>query len=394
MKLKTLLTSLLLLIAGAMMQLNAQVAVTVGSQVTDASSIVSGKAYLLRWDGLTGTPYALDTGGDVYSMANNNSATQAAVYYLISDGNGGYKVENAYTGKYWPTPSSNGEYIAPTTIANAGTWTIAASGTANRFTFTCSVGGTAYHTNRSSSKLVAHTSDSPVSIYEVTASTLATAATYSAFADKDISVSATEAASISEGQWYVLKNRGRNGYAFENSGSMKNQGAAPAGSATDNGKFLVRFLNAGDGKYYLQNGLSNFWGAIPQNTAVPATALGTEKYTIGKINSTDGHFYLTSETNGIVLDCQENGYPVVGWGTSIPTTTGGNNDWAFYLVEFVDSWIPTISEVYTINNTNSSRGAMMYNGSSSYVWSSGKSGTFSATDPNCQWVLVPTGTAK
>ena len=259
MNLKQKLTALLLLAVGAVTQLNAQEAVTVGSQVTDASNIVSGKAYLLRWDGLTGTPYALDTGGDVYGMANNNSATQAAVYYLISDGNGGYKVENAYTGKYWPTPSSNGESIAPSTVANAGTWTIAASATANRFTFTCNVSGTAYHTNRSSSKLVAHTTDSPVSIYEVTASTLATAATYSAFADKDISVSTTEAASISEGQWYVMKNRGRNGYAFENSGSMKNQGAAPSGSATDNGKLLVRFLNASDGKYYLQNGLSNFW---------------------------------------------------------------------------------------------------------------------------------------
>lgn len=394
MKLKNILTSLFLLILGAATQLNAQTAVTVGSQVTDASNIVSGKAYLLRWDGLTGTPYALDTDGGVYSMANNNSATLAAVYYLISDGNGTYKIENAYTGKYWPTPSSNGEFIAPTTNANAGTWTIAASGTANRFTFTCSVGGTAYHTNRSSSKLVAHTSDSPVSIYEVTASTLATSSSYSAFVDKDISVSASEVASISEGQWYVMKNRGRNGYAYENNGSMKNQGAVPAGSATDNAKFLVRFLNAGDGKYYLQNGLSNFWGAIPQNTAVPATAIGTEKYTIGKINSTDGHFYLTSETGGIVLDSQENGYPVVGWGTTIPTSTGGNSDWAFYPVEFEDSWIPTISEVYTINNTNSGRGAMMYNGSSSYVWSSGKSGTFSATDPNCQWVLVPTGTAR
>ncbi len=395
MKLKTLLTLSFLLVAGAMTQLNAQMAVTLGSQVTDANNIVSGKAYLLRWDGLTGTPYALDTGGDVYSMANNNSATQAAVYYLISDGNGGYKVENAYTGKYWPTPSSNGEFIAPTTVANAGTWTIAASATANRFTFTCNVSGTAYHTNRGSSKLAAHTTDSPVSIYEVTASTLATAATYSAFADKDISVSATEAASISEGQWYVLKNRGRNGYAFENSGSMKNQGAAPAGSATDNGKFLVRFLNAGDGKYYLQNGLSNFWGAIPQNTAVPATALGTEKYTIGKINSTDGHFYLTSETNGIVLDCQENGYPVVGWGTNIPTTTGGNSDWAFYPVEFVDSWMPAIDDVYTINNTNSNRGALIYNPENpKYVWSSGKSGTFDASNANSQWVLVPTGTAK
>lgn len=362
--------------------------------MTDASNIISGKAYLLRWDGLTGTPYALDTGGDVYSMANNNSATQAAVYYLISDGNGAYKIENAYTGKYWPTPSSNGEYIAPTTVANAGTWTIAASATANRFTFTCSVGGTAYHTNRSSSKLVAHTSDSPVSIYEVTASTLATSSSYSAFVDKDISVSASEAASISEGQWYVMKNRGRNGYAFENSGSMKNQAAAPAGSATDNAKFLVRFLNAGSGKYYLQNGLSNFWGAIPQNTAVPATALGTEKYTVGKINSTDGHFYLTSETGGIVLDCQQNGYPVVGWGTSIPTSTGGNNDWAFYPVEFINSWTPTVNEVYTINNTNSGRGALIYNpdASTKYVWSSGKSGTFNAAQANSQWVIVPSGT--
>ena len=394
MNLKTLLTSLFLLILGAATQLNAQTAVTVGSQVTDASNIVSGKAYLLRWDGLTGTPYALDTDGGVYSMANNNSATLAAVYYLISDGNGTYKIENAYTGKYWPTPSSNGEYIAPTTIANAGAWTIAASGTANRFTFTCSVGGTAYHTNRSSSKLVAHTSDSPVSIYEVTASTLATSSSYSAFVDKDISVSASEVASISEGQWYVMKNQGRNGYAFENNGSMKNQGAVPAGSATDNAKFLVRFLSAGDGKYYLQNGLSNFWGAIPQNTAVPATAIGTEKYTIGKINSTDGHFYLTSETGGIVLDSQENGYPVVGWGTTIPTSTGGNSDWAFYPVELTESWAPTTSEVYTINNTNASRGAMMYNGNSSYVWSSGKSGTFSATDPNCQWVIIPTGRTK
>ena len=389
MNIKKLFFTLLLLVVGASVNLFAQTAVTVGDQVTDKSNIVSGKAYLLRWDGLTGTPYVLDNGGDNYGMANNNTATQAAVYYLINDGNGGYKIENAYTGKYWPTPSSNGQYIAPTTAANAGTWTIAASATANRFTFTCS----GYHTNRSSSKLVAHTTDSPVSIYEVTASTLATAATYSAFVDKDINVSATEAASISEGQWYVMKNRGRNGYAFENSGSMRNQGTVPSGLATDNAKFLVRFLNAGNGKYYLQNGLGNYWGVIPQNTAVPATALGTEKYTIGKINSTNGHFYLTSETNGIVLDCQENGYPVVGWGTSIPTSTGGNNDWAFFPVEFVEAWNPAIDEVYTINNTNAYRGALIYNpdASTKYVWSSGKGGTFNASQANCQWVIIPSG---
>ena len=400
MNLKQKLTALLLLAVGTVAQLNAQVAVTVGSQVTDASNIVSGKAYLLRWDGLTGTPYALDIGGDVYGMANNNSATQAAVYYLISDGNGGYKVENAYTGKYWPTPSSNGEYIAPTTVANAGTWTIAASATANHFTFTCNVSGTDYHTNRSSSKLVAHTTDSPVSIYEVTASTLATAASYSAFADKDISVSATEAASISEGQWYVMSQRSRTSFVFENTSEhkLKHTRTKPSGLATEKAGYLVRLLSAGGGKYYLQNGYGNYIGAINASTNVPTTALGQEAITVAKIGGTDGHYSLQGTTNGVILDGNDftGGDPstIVGWGTSAPTTTGGNNDWAFYPVEFVDSWIPTISEVYTINNTNSSRGAMMYNGSSSYVWSSGKSGTFSATDPNCQWVLVPTGTAR
>ena len=335
------------------------------------------------------TPYIYDAGTatPLQAPSTQNSPTTACAFYFISDGNGAYKLENAYTGNYWPAPTGN-QRLYPTTAANAGSWAIAISnGTA---TLTCTNGETTYGLDRLTPDVVGWNSRKTVEIYEIaSATTLATVASYSAFADKDISVSGTEAASISEGQWYVMKNRGRNGYAFENSGSMKNQGAAPAGSATDNAKFLVRFLNAGSGKYYLQNGLSNYWGAIPQNTAVPATAIGTEKYTIGKINATDGHFYLTSETNGIVLDCQQNGYPVVGWGTTIPTSTGGNNDWAFYPVEFINSWTPTVNEVYTINNTNTNRGALIYNPENpKYVWSSGKSGTFRGrqvrhTDRHC-----------
>lgn len=390
MKLKTLLTSLFLLVLGAATQLNAQTAVTVGSQVTDASSLVSGKAYLIKYTSMTGTPYIYDAGTTtpLQAPSTQNSPTTACAFYFISDGNRAYKLENAYTGNYWPAPTGN-QRLYPTTAANAGSWAIAISnGTA---TLTCTNAGTTYGLDRLTPDVVGWNSRKTVEIYEVSAATLSTSATYSAFADKDISVSTSEAASISEGQWYVMKNRGRNGYAFENSGSMRNQKATPAGSATDNAKFLVRFLSAGSGKYYLQNGLSNYWGAIPQNAAVPATALGTEKYTVGKINSTDGHFYLTSETNGIVLDCQENGYPVVGWGTTIPTSTGGNNDWAFYPVEFINSWTPTVNEVYTINNTN--RGALIYNPENpKYVWSSGKSGTFNAANANSQWVIVPSGT--
>ena len=393
MNIKQKLTTLLLLAVGAVTQLNAQVAVTVGSQVTDASSIVSGKAYLLQHQGNgTSTPW-LEDAGTFYNCPNSaGNCNLAAVWYLIDNGDGTWKIENAYTGKYWPKPTGNANLVG-TDAASAGSWALNFSdGVAAP---TCN----GYRLNRNTPNLVGWNSGSgsvtQVKIYEVTASALSTTATYSAFTDKDISASATEAASISEGQWYVMKNRGRNGYAFENSGSMKNQAAAPSGSATDNAKFLVRFMNAGSGKYYLQNGLGNYWGAVPDNTAVPATALGTEKYTIGKINSTDGHFYLTSETNGIVLDCQENGYPVVGWGTSIPTSTGGNSDWQFFPVEFVDSWVPAINELYTINNTNSGRGALIYNpdASTKYVWSSGKSGTFDATNANSQWVIIPTGTS-
>ena len=376
------------------MQLSAQVAVTAGSQVTDASNIVSGKAYLLQHQGNgTNTPWIEDA-GTYYNCPNSaGNCKMASVWYLIDNGDGTWKIVNAYTGKYWPKPTGNANLVG-TDAANAGDWELnfsngIAAPTCNGFRL-----------NRNTPYLAGWNSGSgsvtQVKFFEVTASTLATTSSYSAFSGKDISVSDTEASSISEGQWYVMKNRGRNGYAYEDNGSMKNQGAAPTGSATNNAKFLVRFINAGDGKYYLQNGLSNYWGAIPQNTAVPATAVGTEKYTIAKINSTDGHFYLTSETNGIVLNSKENGYPVVGWGTDIPTSTGNNDDWAFYPIELVESWVPTASEVYTINNTNTNRGALTYEPGKSvtYVWSSGKSGAtaFNATNPNHQWVIVPTGT--
>lgn len=399
MNTKRKLFAMLLLFIGAVVQLSAQTAVTVGNQVTNVNDIVSGKPYVLRLEGLTGAPYILDTGLDYYGMANNNTATQAAVYYLISDGNGGYKIENAFTGKYWKTPTSNGEYMAPADASNAGTWTIAASATANRFTFTCS----GYHTNRSSSKLVAHTSDSPVSIFEVTG-TVSTASTYTDFSGKDINVSSTAAANISEGQWYVMSQRSRTSYVFENTSDhkLKHTRTMPSGSAMDKAGFLVRLLKAADGKYYLQNGYGNYMGSIAASTNVPTTALGAEAVTVAKIASTDGHFYLQGTINGVVLDGNDftSGDPstVVGWGTTAPTSTGGNNDWAFYPVDLIDSWVPAITEVYTINNTNTGRGAITFEPtkSSTHVWSSGKTGAtaFDATNPNHQWVIIPSGTDK
>ena len=55
---------------------------------------------------------------------------------------------------------------------------------------------------------------------------------------------------------------------------------------------------------------------------------------------------------------------------------------------------PTASDIYTLNNTNSSRGALIYDPdqSTKWVWSSGKDGKFDDTSANSQWILMPTGT--
>ena len=392
---KKLLMMLLLLVVGAGNSVFAQTAVTVGNKVTDASSLVSGNAYLIKYTSMTGTPYIYDAGTStpLQAPSTQNAATKACAFYFLSDGNGAFKLENAYTGCYWPAPTGN-QRLYPTTAANAGSWAISiSSGTA---TMTCTNGGTTYGLDRLTPDVVGWSSRKTVEIYEISAADLSTAAVFTEFSDKDINVSATAATSLTTGTWYVMKNVGRNVYAYEKTDVHKlyNQSAAPSGSATDNAKFLVRLLNGSDGKYYIQNGLGNFFGAIPQNTAVPTTALIEEQISISQIGDNAGYFFLRGTTDSRILDCQDPGYPVVGWGTDAPSATNSNAAWQFFPVELVDAWVPAIDEVYTINNTNSNRGAMMYNGSSSYVWSSGKSGTFSATDPNCQWVLVPTGITK
>ncbi len=219
------------------------------------------------------------------------------------------------------------------------------------------------------------------------------------YTGKDISVSSNAAASLQTGQWYVMFDRGAyRGYLYENGeNKLYNTNTVPSGSAADNAKYLVRIVGS-ENEYYLQTGLGNYFGKFQHSTVVPTTATATEQIIIRKIADTNEHFYLTS-LEGTVLDANTTYYgdaTVVGYGSTAPTATGGNNDWAFYPVEFTDSWQPTASEIYTINNTNTNRGALTYdpNANNKFVWSSGKGGAaaFDATNPNCQWIVVPTST--
>ena len=161
---------------------------------------------------------------------------------------------------------------------------------------------------------------------------------------KLLTMSTTAASSLTTGLWYVMYNRGNGrGYLWENAGShtLFNTATAPTNSAATNAKYLVRLEDATDGKFFLQTGFGNYFGKIQQSTNVPVTANPTEAITVAKINGTNGHFYLQS-SEGLILDANDYSLgdskaTVVGWGSSVPTSTGGNNDWAFYPIELSDA---------------------------------------------------------
>ncbi len=161
---------------------------------------------------------------------------------------------------------------------------------------------------------------------------------------KMITMSKTATPDLTTGQWYVMYNRGSGrGYLWENASShtLFNTATAPTSSATTNAKYLVRLEESTDGKFFLQTGFGNYFGKIQQSTNVPVTANPTEAITAAKINGTDGHFYLQS-SEGIILDANDYSLgdskaTVVGWGNTVPTSTGGNNDWAFYPIELSDA---------------------------------------------------------
>ncbi len=369
---------------------NAATAVTAGTQITAESQLEDGGLYLVYYVGNGASGYMKDT-GSAYTGKDDSNPSQNAVYRFTDNGNGTWAVQNYVTGKYWGTPTANANTYMGSD--DAGAWALNFQSN-NYIAPSCN----GHSLNRSGSNIHPW-SEGTANVNQLKIEKVSPSmALQDEFTDKDIYVSTEAAASLQTGQWYVMFDRGANhGYLYENGANkLYNTATAPSGSATDNAKYLVRIVGWED-EYYLQTGLGNFFGDIQQSTNVPTTTTPSNKINLKKINNTDGHFYLTSEA-GIVLDANnlsQGDATAVGWGSTAPTSIGGNNDWAFYPVEFVESWIPTTSEVYTINNTNSGRGAMMYAPSQSktYVWSSGKnSQTFSTTEPNCQWVIVPTGT--
>ncbi len=116
-----LLTCLLLLSTGTNTYLAAQTAVTVGNQITSESQIVSGKAYVLK----TGANRYITENSNTYDVPETaNSATDKSLYFLISNGDGTWKIKNYYTGRYWSAPTTINANISSVDENYAGAWSL------------------------------------------------------------------------------------------------------------------------------------------------------------------------------------------------------------------------------------------------------------------------------
>ena len=314
---------------------NANAVVAAADQVAAESSITSGRAYLVYYPGSGQTPhsgYITDTGSE-YSAQDNPTPTLRDIYVFKSNGDGTWNVQNCVTGNYWGVPPATNS-TAYAGSDTPGAWSLNFSG--NTMYPSCpDANGTDHSWNRSSGKIhpwsLGTADANRLQLFEVE---------YPIELDgQSITVGSDAAATLATDQWYVMFDRGTSphshGYLYENgSNKLMNTATAPSGSATANAQYLVRVVSH-DGAYYLQTGLGNYFGTIEQSTNVATTATPSSPVVLKKIGGTDGHYYIKSAATGIILDANslENGdATVVGWGTTAPTSTGGNNDWAFYPV--------------------------------------------------------------
>ncbi|MBP5594079.1 MAG: hypothetical protein J6Y02_01765 [Pseudobutyrivibrio sp.] len=157
--------------------------------------------------------------------------------------------------------------------------------------------------------------------------------------------------------------------------------------------YMVRFISAGEGLYKIQFADGTFVTSMLTTGTRNTNAESFAFYNTQSGSTTFG--WNKGSKAGNRVDNNGADATIVYWESGENTATEGNNVWFIYPVSFSD-FAPDASKVYTFNNTNTSRGAMMYypTGSSKYVWSSGKgNAAFVSSEANCQWIIKPTGTS-
>lgn len=305
---------------------------------------------------LRGTRYATSTGAGG-ELGGGTNVEAASCWKFISRGDGSFDIVNAIDGSFILPNSTNNSVLKTQATSPSAGWSIAK---ADETGFVIITSGSCQfnQTNISSSALSGgykiynwgagtNTTDAGCKyrIEEIAEDDIPfplSSAALGELTNHDFNISASAATSLTTGQWYIMKNIGRNGYLYENVNDHKlyTQAAQPGGYAPDNAQFMVRLANDGEGKYFLQTGYGNYFytlvnglGGSGGGNNNGTTATKKSSYSIGNIAS--GYFYL-QDANDVIMDANTVGGTVAGWGTNPPSSTTGNASWQFFPIELVE----------------------------------------------------------
>ncbi len=302
---------------------------------------------------LRNSRYVTSTGAGG-ELGGGTSVTMASCWKFVSRNDGTFDIINAADKSYLLPNNTNNSVLKTQATAPSAGWTIAKADETGYVIITsgsCQLN----QTNMSSSALSGgykiynwgggtNTSDTGCKyvITEIDESDIPfplSSAPLDELTNSDMNVSATAATSLTTGQWYIMKNIGRNGYLYEKKDDhfLYTQAAQPAGYASDNAQSIVRLVDDADGKYYIQTGLGNYFSTLIDGNDGSGrggnnngtTAIRKSSFSIGRIAS--GYFYL-KDANGVVMDANVVGATVAGWGKTPPTSTSGNASWQFFPV--------------------------------------------------------------
>ena len=246
-----------------------------GAQITSESNVVSGKPYLLMYIG-NNSCYVKAIEGNNYfkALAADLVLTDEAIYYFVQEG-GSWKILSRNTGKYFPV-STKSTTFAPTDADNAGLWALNFQTSGNVGNIAPSCNGFSLNRSRISIGSVLHgwtqgtAQANQLRIYEIALSTTSIVET-----SQEVSVSGSGESMLTTNQWYVLRN-GSNFFIDDANGYTTT--TAPKGFGINNSKYLVRLIDAGDGKYYVETGFGNYLFSGNTTTRVCAKA-----YTVSEL---------------------------------------------------------------------------------------------------------------
>lgn len=169
-------------------------------------------------------------------------------------------------------------------------------------------------------------------------------------ATKKVTAVGEATTTIDTNAWYLLYNQGRDCYVSEETDVFRmrrtSNFAAPV-AAADKAGYLFQFESTGnDNEYYIKSGNGLYFTITQGGSGVSTTPVA---YTIAQIGDNAGHFYGVMVSDGRVLNGNAAGGTLAGWNTTIPTSTGDNNDYQFLPVTMEEAYI-TVTYNFTYNN--------------------------------------------